>query len=118
GCVGARYVHVAGIFTLEHGCGAQPLGYHRGHVLERVHRDVSATIEHCGVDFLREQPPVADHRQRHISDAISGSLHDLDLDDDTGMQCAQSASDVIRLPQCECAAPGRDPDCQCNLSSD
>src|SRR5690606_11656902 len=79
----------------------EPLGRLGRHVLERVHRAVSATVQHRAVDFLREQPGTADVCQGYVGDPVAGRRYDVDLDPEIRLYLAQQRRYVASLPECE-----------------
>ena len=80
----------------------------RREVLRRVDRDVGATVEHGLLDLLHEDPGPADLVDRGVRTAVPRGLDD----DELGLGPAdrrEQRDDPLRLPACEGAATGRDP---------
>ena len=71
-----------GILARGKGAEHEPVGQHRGHVLQAVHGDVDAAVEQRLLDLLHEERLAAEVGEGDVGEAVAGRPdgHDLDVD--------------------------------------
>src|SRR5690606_31383540 len=99
---------VARILAGGHGHEHQSFGRPGRNVLERMHSEIRAAIQHRAVDFLREETRVTDLREWHVRDAVARGGDDFDVDAHLGVCVAQQRLNVPGLPERERTAAGRE----------
>jgi hypothetical protein len=73
-----------------------------------VHGNVDRACAQRVLDIPREEPPVADARQRNVANAVAGGLERRRLDLHVGPGILQTRRDVRRLPERQPAASRAD----------
>jgi hypothetical protein len=81
------------------------------HIFQRMHRGIGAAFQHGHFQLFQKQTLAADLRQRDIEDLIAAGGHRHRLDLQTGMRRAQQGSDMVGLPERECAFTGGQAEC-------
>ena len=98
---------IARVLALQHGAQREALGHLHRHVLERVHRQVSAALLQRDFQLLDEQALAADLRQRAVQDLVTLRRHAQQLDA-PAEALAQQGLDMLGLPQGQAAFAGGD----------
>src|SRR5450756_2006488 len=73
-----------------------------------MHGEVGAAVQHGCLEFLGEQPFVADLRQRRIQQLVALGLNDLYLDLQARMETLELVARPLALDEGKLAAPGAD----------
>src|ERR1051326_7838910 len=100
---------VAHIFTFRDRTDRQPFGQERREIFQAVHGEIDAAVHEGGLDFLREQALVADHRGRRIEDPVALRLDDFNFDLNLFQCLLKLVPDPVNLPECELTPAAADP---------
>ena len=111
-----RLVHrahhsVPRIKSLRDGRDHEALRHLCRHVLEAVHRDVDAALEHLLLELFREEPLAADLGERRVEDLVALCRHELLLDAQIRIALLQAVCHIVCLPERELTAARPDNDC-------
>ena len=101
---------IAGVGPLEHTGELERVRQFHRHVLERMHRQLGATVEQREFEFLGEQAFAADVGERPILDLVATSGHADERDRTLRITGLQETRDMVRLPEGKAAFAGGDPE--------